>query len=100
VAHRLAVDVVRRRRRRRAEPLEQCPFLEARGEGATRAVDGARVSALLAKLPPAQREVIYLHQYAGCTFSAIGSVTGVPTFTAASRYRLGLEKLRRLMEGE
>jgi len=100
VAHRLAVDVVRRRRRRRAEPLEHCSFLEAHGEDATRAVDAARASILLAKLPPAQRETIYLHHYAGCTFASIGSVTGVPTFTAASRYRLGIEKLRRLMEGE
>ena len=27
-------------------------------------------------------------------------VTGVPTFTAASRYRLGIAKLREMMEGE
>ena len=62
-------------------------------------VDAGRASALLAQLPPAQREVIYLHHYAGHTFSSVGKIVGVPTFTAASRYRLGLEKLRRLMEG-
>lgn len=100
VAHRLAVDSVRSRNRRRAEPIESCPYLEAPEGDATRALDAERASALLGELPPAQREVIYLHHYAGCTFSAAASIVGVPTFTAASRYRLGLKKLRRLMEGE
>jgi RNA polymerase sigma-70 factor (ECF subfamily) len=99
VAHRMAVDAVRRRERRRSEPLESCAFLQAPGEDAARGLDAGRASALLAKLPPAQREVIYLHHYAGCTYASIGRIVGVPTFTAASRYRIGLARLRRLMEG-
>lgn len=100
VARRLAVDAVRRRRRHTADPVEECPFLEAPGGDATRILDAQRASALLARLPDAQREAIYLHHHAGCTFAAIGDIAGVPTFTAASRYRLGIAKLRRLMEGK
>ena len=100
VARRLAVDAVRRRKRHAAEPVEDCPFLEAPGGDATRILDAQRASALLARLPEAQREAIYLHHHAGCTFAAIGDIVGVPTFTAASRYRLGIARLRRLMEGE
>jgi len=98
VARRLAVDAVRRRNRHAAEPVEECPFLEAPGGDAARILDAQRASALLARLPEAQREAIYLHHHAGCTFAAIGDIVGVPTFTAASRYRLGIAKLRRLME--
>ena len=36
--------------------------------------------------------------FAGCTFAEIGRITRVPTFTAASRYRLGIKKLRTLLE--
>jgi RNA polymerase sigma-70 factor (ECF subfamily) len=99
VSRRLALDVVRRRRRRRAEPLEGCTFLEASTPDEDRVLDAARASELLARLPPVQREAIYLHHFAGCTFSEIGKIAGVPTFTAASRYRLGVKKLRRLMKG-
>lgn len=99
VARRLAVDALRRRKRHAAERLEECSLLEAPAGDTARALDARRASALLAGLPAAQREVIYLHHHAGCTFAAIGDIVGVPTFTAASRYRLGIEKLRRLMEG-
>jgi RNA polymerase sigma-70 factor (ECF subfamily) len=98
VAHRVAVDATRRRRR--SESLESCRFLESTQGDADRGLDAERASSLLAGLPPAQRETVYLRHFAGCTFSEIGAVTGVPTFTAASRYRLGIAKLRELMGGK
>jgi DNA-directed RNA polymerase specialized sigma24 family protein len=55
---------------------------------------------MLAGLPLKQRETIYLRHFAGCTFADIGRIVGVPTFTASSRYRLGVHRLRRLMEKE
>jgi RNA polymerase sigma-70 factor (ECF subfamily) len=100
ITQRAAVDATRRRARRQSQPIETCSFLEADGEDSDRAVDARRASRLLASLPPAQRDVIYLHHFAGCTFAAIGDIVGVPTFTAASRYRLGMQKLRRMMEIE
>jgi RNA polymerase sigma-70 factor (ECF subfamily) len=75
------------------------PFLAAAESDRARAIDAARASSLLAQLPPAQRDVIFLRHFADCTFAVIGDITGVPTFTAASRYRLGIERLRRLMGG-
>jgi RNA polymerase sigma-70 factor (ECF subfamily) len=97
MAHHVAVDIARRRKRARSESLNDIPPLVApESEGSS--VDAARASRLLAKLPPAQRDVIYLRHYEDCTFAAIGKITGVPTFTAASRYRLGIARLRRLME--
>jgi RNA polymerase sigma-70 factor (ECF subfamily) len=99
VAHHVAVDSARRRKRRVSESLDEVPYLAAPETDDARAIDAARASRLLAHLPPAQRNVIYLRHFADCTFAVIGDITGVPTFTAASRYRLGIERLRRLMGG-
>lgn len=98
VAHRVAVDATRRRRK--TEPLESCHFLEAPRTDADLAMDAGRANSLLAGLPPAQRVAVYLRHFADCTFAQIGRITGVPIFTAASRYRLGIGKLRDLMGGE
>jgi RNA polymerase sigma-70 factor (ECF subfamily) len=98
VAHRAAVDAVRRRNRRRLEPLGEVHFLIPDGSTAGPDPDALRASSLLSSLPPAQRAAVYLRHFAGCTFREIGGITGVPTFSAASRYRLGMARLRTLME--
>jgi RNA polymerase sigma-70 factor (ECF subfamily) len=95
MAHRAAVD--RTRARRRNLRFDDLPFLEATGLDADRAMDAARVTAMLRELPEAQREAIYLHHFAELSFREIGRITAVPTFTAASRYRLGIARLRELM---
>ena len=94
MTHRASVDLARRSRRLVAlgdviaEPV--AADAESRAEAAV-------VDAALRRLPPKQREAVYLRHYEGLTFAAIGQVTGVPTFTAASRVRLGLRRLRRLL---
>ena len=98
VTRRLTIDLARRKRRWRTESLETVELLAAPAGDPVRRVDARLAGALLALLPAHQREVIYLRHYADCTFAAIGRITGVPTFTAASRYRLGIRRLRRLME--
>ena len=100
VTHRLAVDAVRRRRRRRSVPLDDHPLLEAPADEPARVLDASRASRSLATLPAVQRDAIYLRLYEGCTFAEIGRITGVPTFTAASRYRLGIAMLRRRLGGD
>ena len=100
VTHRAAVDVTRRRNRRQAESLEDCPYLAANAVDGIQRVDAARASQLLAGLPTAQRDAVYLRHFADCTFAEIGKIVGIPKFTAASRYRGGIRKLRRLMEGD
>lgn len=100
VTDRAAIDLIRRRSRRQTEPLEDCPFLAAAEEDVQRTVEATQVSALLACLPCTHRVVIYLKHFAGCTFSEIGDIVGVPKFTAASRYRNGIQKLRKISEGD
>jgi RNA polymerase sigma-70 factor (ECF subfamily) len=98
VAHRLAVDLTRRRKVRDADSIEAHPYLEAAADDPDRVVDAEHASALLALLPEKQREVVFLRHFSDCTFAEIGRIVGVPTFTASSRYRLGVRRLRRLME--
>jgi len=100
VAHRVAVDLSRKRSRREARPLEECPYLEAATPDPNRRLDAARASRELARLPAKQREIVYLRHFADCTFAEAARIVGVPTFTAASRYRLGVAKLRGLLQGE
>jgi len=100
VAHRAAIDLVRRRSRHRTEPLEKCAYLIPAADDGERTLEATQVSALLAGLPDTHRVVIYLKHFAGCTFAEIGDIVGVPKFTAASRYRNGIQKLRELMEGD
>ena len=99
LAHHVAIDVARRSKRRATVPLDGVPFLAAAERDHGSPIDAARVSRLLARLPAAQRDAIYLRHFEECTFAKIGRITGVPAFTAASRYRLGIGKLRRLLEG-
>lgn len=94
IARRAACDLLHRRHR--GEPLGE--FVVA-GESTDPAVvvDAERASHQLRALPAAQREAIYLRHFAGLTFAEIGAVTGVPKFTAASRCRNGLDRLRALL---
>jgi RNA polymerase sigma-70 factor (ECF subfamily) len=97
MTYRASIDVHRKRTRRREEPLETCPLVEAPGESPERRLDAVRVSRLLERLPANQRQTIFLRHFAECSFAEIGRATGVPTFTAASRYRLGIRQLKRLI---
>ena len=100
VANRAAIDVIRRRSRRQTEPLQDCAYLTTAANDGERTLEATQVSALLAGLPDTHRVVIYLKHFAGCTFSEIGDIVGVPKFTAASRYRNGIQKLRKRLEGD
>jgi RNA polymerase sigma-70 factor (ECF subfamily) len=51
-------------------------------------------------LPAEQKEVVFLKVFDGMTFKEIGSVCGVSSNTAASRYRYGIEKLREAVGGK
>jgi DNA-directed RNA polymerase specialized sigma24 family protein len=52
----------------------------------------------LAELPMAQREVIVLKLWQGCTFEEIGGLLDVSPNTAAGRYRYGLQKIKAKLE--
>ena len=94
MTHRAAVDRLRRRR-----PLVEIvdELLEAVTPDPERAVDAERASRALAGLPAEQREAVLLRHFEEFSFAEIARVTGVPTFTAASRVRLGIARLRRIL---
>ena len=82
----------------RTVPLqEEGSLLQASPSDPGRSMDARRATSALLGLPAPQREAIFLHHFSGLSFAAVGRVTGVPTFTAASRFRNGIQALRRLM---
>ena len=59
--------------------------------------DRLALEAALAQLPIEQREAIALHVMEGRTFREVAAATSVTMWTAASRYRLAIERLRIIM---
>lgn len=70
-------------------------FDEARSDDLSRRETAELVAGALSNLPPSEREVVELKTYAGLTLREIAEVTGSPPGTVATRYRTGLEHLRR-----
>lgn len=94
MAHSAAVDILRRRR----NTVEaDDAVLEPVAAGQETAADASRLSRLLLRLPAVQREAVWLRHFAELSFAEIGATTGAPVFTAASRYRLGMRRLRKLL---
>ena len=92
-------EALRMKRMRASESsadVDQLPLLvEANQHVVEEAMD---VSAALSKLPEQQREVVVLKLYHDMTFDEIANMAGISLNTAASRYRYGIEKMRRVME--
>lgn len=88
----------RHRKRRVSEPLDEHLLLVATDFDPERQVDAARLSGYLHRLSPKLRTVVYLHAFLDHSFRQAGSILGIPTFTAASRYRLAVERLRKMMD--
>jgi RNA polymerase sigma-70 factor (ECF subfamily) len=95
MTHNAALDVIRRRR-----PTEtiadETEFVVAE-PAMDEQVDAARVAGLIKNLPAPQREAVYLRHLLELSFRDVAAVCGVPLFTAASRYRLGIRRLRILL---
>jgi RNA polymerase sigma-70 factor (ECF subfamily) len=91
LAHNRAVDLFRRRR---GEPLDEAPTLFASTGDLDAASFRDALTAALAQLPADQRAVVHLKLWEGLTFEAIAATLDIPSNTAASRYRYGLDKLR------
>ena len=105
---RLAIDLSRRddRRKRREESVTADqeadlgetfhPWFETDSSG-----DETRnqLEASLKELPPKFAEVIVMKIWGEQTFSEIGEILGISQNTAASRYRYGLEALKRQLGG-
>lgn len=96
LAHRRAVDWVRRESARRARDARQAEYLlpEPDIAGAVIASTFAdRVRAAVAALPSAQRATIGLAYFEGLSYREVATKLGIPEGTAKSRMRLGLLRL-------
>lgn len=92
------IAVGNHRRRKPSEPLEEAALVVTTEADPERSVDASRLSGHLHALSPKLRAVVYLHSFLEYPFRQVGSVLGIPMFTAASRYRLAVERLKKMME--
>ncbi|HTU73625.1 MAG TPA: sigma-70 family RNA polymerase sigma factor [Trebonia sp.] len=106
LAHRRAVDEVRRHEARSlaetaAAPPEEEDGPEAQVVGeASRSWRGKRMSELLGTLPAEQREAVRLAYYEGLTYVQVANRLSIPEGTAKYRLRAALTKLRALLTDE
>ncbi len=94
IAHHAAVDVTRQRR---GHLVLDTRFLVPETPDPARQAEAERASVLVSRLAPKQREAVFLRVFVDLSFREIARVTSVSTFTAASRYRLGIRRLRKWM---
>jgi RNA polymerase sigma-70 factor, ECF subfamily len=106
LAHRRAVDEVRRHEARARAEIASAPPEEEEEPAAqvvaeaTRSWRGKRVSELLGTLPAEQREAVRLAYYEGLTYVQVANRMGIPEGTAKYRLRAALAKLRTLLTDE
>ena len=103
LAHRRAVDWVRREesRRRRAEVAGRQPGLPPDvEEAATALIMAERVRVAVDALPDDQRVAVQLAYYGGRTYRQVAEDLGLPEGTAKARLRVGLRRLARELETE
>jgi RNA polymerase sigma-70 factor (ECF subfamily) len=96
LAHHVWIDHVRREtsRSRALETAAHDPVFLPPPETTADSELAAQLVAGLTALPPDQRAVVHLKIWESLTFREVGAALGIPTHTAASRYRYALDKLR------
>lgn len=102
IAHRRAVDAVRRAERHAHAHTggiaEIADAIDVQREALRRSDDG-KIHDALARLPRLQREVIELAYYRGLTQTQVAARLDVPVGTIKSRTHAALSRLRSLIEG-
>jgi RNA polymerase sigma factor (sigma-70 family) len=96
LAHRRAIDFVRReeaRRRRSARDAAAMLPIPDVDELAMAIVTAEHVRAEVERLPAEQREAIELAYFGGRTYRQVAEELGIPEGTAKSRMRLGLRRI-------
>ena len=96
LAHRRAIDFVRReeaRRRRSARDAAAMLPIPDVDELAMAIVTAEQVRAEVERLPAEQREAIELAYFGGRTYRQVAEELGIPEGTAKSRMRLGLRRI-------
>jgi len=102
LAHRRAVDWVRReeaRRRRAARDAALVVRVPDVEEMVSALATAERVRAEVERLPAEQAEAIRLAYFGGKTYRQVAIELGIPEGTAKSRLRLGLRRIAAALEG-
>ena len=102
IVHHRAVDVLRRKTAFRSAPLEVAERRAADEDTAAMAernVEQQSIRIALQGLPEAQRRTIELAYFGGYTHVELAELMGVPLGTVKGRMRIGLQKMRRALEG-
>ena len=96
---RMAVDGARRRKRRQNREQLYVVDKDPAYFSESPAFLPEELQAALEELPKEQREVLILKIWGEQTYEAIGDTLEISPNTAASRYRYGLEHLRKTLDG-
>ena len=89
------------RERRRIEYVDVTSLRDLKAEDITPSnfdEEQALIARLLATLPDEQSEVIRLQLHGECTFTEIAEILDIPVPTVKSRYRYGIEHLRKELQ--
>jgi RNA polymerase sigma-70 factor (ECF subfamily) len=103
LAHRRAVDLIRReeaRRKREDRTSSDASQVAELQDGLEIEYTTARVRDAMASLPAAQRLALELAYFKGHTYRQVATVLGIPEGTAKSRLRLGLQRLAEVLQPE
>ena len=96
-ARNAAYSILRSRRRRNETGDEALSDLT---DNTKLPIETIAMKERFAQLPVEQREILVLKIYDELTFEEIARTIGVSINTAASRYRYGIDRLKRALEGE
>ncbi len=104
IVHHRAIDRTRRiREKQPLASLDEAWMVQAGDDifaDVYRGVQREQIRAAMRQLPEEQRTAIELIYFSGRTFSEIAVIAGVPAGTVKSRVRLGLAKLKLLLDEE
>jgi RNA polymerase sigma-70 factor, ECF subfamily len=92
-----AVDQLRRRTDSVTSELPERPVLSETSANVERDEVAGKIREALGHLPADQRGAINLAFYGGLTYEQVAAREQIPVGTAKTRIRLGLQKLRRLL---
>lgn len=93
--HNLCLDRARNRRRETV-PIESIDIEDNAGEAVLDLEEADRINDCLASLPPREADIIRMNVVDGLSFVDISSILSIPQSTAKSRYKSGMDKLRKL----
>lgn len=102
IAHNLVVDHLRKAAKRKTVPLDTVP-IETETNPVTVAeknLEFERVTRVMDKLTPGQREVLRLRFFSGLTSEEVGSVLRKNSGAVREMQRAAIEKLRNLLAAE